>query len=386
MADQLAVRGYRKSAQSGTTTISATIGDFEVWFRAPDLDHSPERGDPFLAVALLPAMYAGVELDLLALPPVSERLLASLDAIQEVWTTWNPALRHVAIRAHVAPVESPRTTRTGTFFSGGVDAMHAALAGGGSNEHLVFVNGFDFAMSGPEFLAASQRVERAAAKLGGELSLVETNWIAFTRHHRISRPASHGGCLVAVAHLLAPARMTIASSNSWLRNTPWGTHNLLDPLWSSDLTTIRHFGSDALRAEKVALIATRPELLDDLWVCHENPVENCGQCTKCSRTMAVLSVIGASGRGFADAGGDPVERYLRAVPLSWENVYLSELRQTVVACGNDQALLRRIDATGRALDRRAALRELRNLLMRPRPRDRDVVDLRPWGFGPVPEA
>jgi hypothetical protein len=100
----------------------------------------------------------------------------------------------------------------------------------------------------------------------------------------------------------------------------------------------------------------------------------------------VLSVIGASSRGFADPGGDPVERYLRAVPRSWENVYLSELRHTVVAYGNDPALLRRIDATGRVLHRRVALRELRNLLMPPRPRGREVVDLRPWGFGPVPEA
>lgn len=386
MPNSLVVTRYRRNARPDTTTISATIGDFEVWFRGRALADAPERGDPFLAVALLPAMYAGIDLDLQQLPPVSARLFAALDQIQEIWSSWNPELRRVAIQANLAPDEHPSTARTATFFSGGVDAVHAVLAGAGPHERLVFVNGFDFAMTPGAWATASARVARVAEKLGGELETIETNWISFTRHHRIARSTSHGGCLVAVAHLMAPARMTIASSNSWLRLTPWGTHPLLDPLWSTERTAIRHFGSDALRSEKVALIAARPELLDDLWVCHDDPLENCGRCTKCSRTMAVLKVIGVSARGFRVTEGDPIAAYLRAVPNSWEKVYLGELRRTVQLHGADPALLRRIDAAGRALNRRVALRELRRHLLPRRSATRATTDLRPWGLGPVPEV
>src|SRR5690606_31296538 len=134
----------------------------------------------------------------------------------------------------------------------------------------------------------------------------------------------------------------------------WGTHPLLDHLWSSDLTAIRHLGNDAFRAEKVAAIAARPELLDHLWVCHRDPLENCGICPKCSRTMAVLKVLGAPIRGFRAVDGDPITRYLDAVPRSWEKVYLHELRAMIVQHGGDPLLLRRIESAHRKHHRRVA--------------------------------
>jgi hypothetical protein len=385
MPDTLAITNYHRA--NHPATISATVGGFDVWFRSRGLTQAPERGDAFLAVALIPAMYAGMDIDLLQLPPVSATLLAKLDLIQEIWTSWNPELRRVTIRANVAPDQHGTSDRTATFFSGGVDAVYAVLAGGGPREQLVFINGFDFAMTPTDWATATARVERLANLLGGEFETVETNWIAFTRSHRIARSTSHGGCLVAVAHLLAPARMTISSSNSWGRLTPWGTHPLVDPLWSSDLTAIRHFGSDALRAEKVAAIAVRPELLDDLWVCHNDPLVNCGQCTKCSRTMAVLRVLDAPMRGFSTHEGDPIAQYLEAVPRTWEKIYLNELRLMVERQGNNPELLREIDATYRKLSRRVAIRELRTRLFPTvRRATRQTIDLRPWGLGPVPDS
>jgi hypothetical protein len=241
-------------------------------------------------------------------------------------------------------------------------------------------------MSPADWAIATARAGRLATTLAAQLATIETNWIQFTRHRRISRPASHGGCLIAVGQLLAPSRMTIASSNSWLRLTPYGTHNLVDRLWSTDLTTFRHFGSDALRSEKVAAIAAVPGVVEDLWVCHVNPVRNCCQCLKCSRTMAVLKVIGASTSSFLDPGGDPIDRYLQAVPHSQEKTFLDEFRRTVLQHGADPGLLRRIATADRAISRRAALRGLRNLLLPRRPRTHRDVDVLPWGFDALPES
>jgi hypothetical protein len=386
MPNSLTVGHYKRLQQGDTSTVSAMIGDYEVWFRGRYLAKAPERGEAFLAVALMPAMYAGTDLDLRDMPPISTKLLGALDQIQEIWTTWNPAFSRIAVRANVATDESPISPRTATCFSGGVDAVYAVTAGAGPNELLALINGFDFFMSPADWAIATARAGRLATTLAAELATIETNWIQFTRHRRISRPASHGGCLFAVGQLLAPSRMTIASSNSWLRLTPYGTHNLVDRLWSTDLTTFRHFGSDALRSEKVAAIAAVPGVIEDLWVCHVNPVRNCGQCLKCSRTMAVLKVIGASTASFLDPGGDPIDRYLQAVPYSQEKVFLDELRRTVLQHGADPGLLRRIAAADRAISRRAALRGLRNLMLPRRPRTHQDVDVLPWGFDALPES
>jgi hypothetical protein len=102
--------------------------------------------------------------------------------------------------------------------------------------------------------------------------------------------------------------------------------------------------------------------------------------------MAVLKVIGASTASFLDPGGDPIDRYLQAVPYSQEKVFLDELRRTVLQHGADPGLLRRIAAADRAISRRAALRGLRNLMLPRRPRTHQDVDVLPWGFDALPES
>ena len=386
MPDTLAVTNYQRIKQAATTTISANVGGIEVWYRGKPFAETPELADPFLATALIPAMFTGATLDLRHLPPVSASLLANMDQVQEIWTQWNSELKRVEVRANVAADQPPATSRTATFFSGGVDAIHAVLEGAGPGEQLVFINGFDFAMTEDQWATASARVGRLAAKLDGDFCAVETNWIDFTRHHRIARSTSHGGCLVAVAHLMAPARITIASSFSWAWLKPWGTHPLLDPLWSNGLTEIRHFGCDAARDEKVARIAHQPDLLDELWVCHVDPLGNCGRCPKCSRTMASLQLYGLPMRGFRSSEGDPVDRYLRGMRKKPQRAFFSEFSQSVRRHAKDPTMITRVEAAGRALARREALRKLWKLFApaKPAPDIRDG-DLRPEGFGPSRE-
>lgn len=365
--------------------VSALVGDFEVWFRGKALDQMPERGDPFLAIGLLPAMASGQALDLRELPPVSSRLLEHLDQIQEIWAAWNPQLQRVDVRCKSISECSPRSG-TGQFFSGGVDALHAALCHAADDERLVFINGFDFELNDVDSARSEARLERLAGHLNRPIETVSTNWIRFSRHHRLARSTSHGGCLVAVAHLLAPAEMTIASSNAWSRLTPWGTHPLLDPLWSSDTTTILHWGNHGTRVEKLALIARQPELLADLWVCHENAGGNCGRCDKCRRTRAILHVLGTRSPAFPDEETDPMRAYA-PVTRSWvERIYIAEMLRYATE-SNREDLIGLLGRLQRQMYRQDVLRRARRAIVRwsgIRSRASARIDLRPWGDGPYP--
>ena len=109
---------------------------------------------------------------------------------------------------------------------------------------------------------------------------------------------SQGAALATIGHLLAPAfeRLYIASSFHYRDLFPWGSHPLLDPLWSSDMLEFIHHGCEARRIEKVEFIAGFDAALNNLRVCHlkgsNEGAYNCSRCSKCVRTMLSLEVAG----------------------------------------------------------------------------------------------
>ena len=384
----LVVSQWRTAQAAGQRTVRADVGEINVWFRAPEEFPLAASGDPWLAVGLLPAMVLGATLDLRDVPPLSPLLLAALPTIQDIWANWNPQIHRVEVLANSGTPGVPDAERM-CFFSGGVDATFSALARADSLTRLVFVNGFDFAMTPDAWTTALSRVASLGVLLDVPVLGIETNWIELTRHHRISRGMSHGGCLTAVAHLLAPAEMIIAASNSYARLTPWGTHPLLDPLWSTEATAITHHGANATRAEKVEGIARRSELLRALWVCHVNPEQNCGNCDKCCRTRAMLALLGMDAAAFPDATGDPLARYARVVARGSEQIYLPEI--IALAQRQDrQDAARTLSRAGLRLRLRHLLREADDVFLGGRisgrkHRNEPPADLRPYGLSPIPE-
>lgn len=91
------------------------------------------------------------------------------------------------------------------------------------------------------------------------------------------------------------SKVLIAATNSYAELTPWGTHQLLDPLWSTELMEFEHDGGEATRFEKTVHISEHDLALRWLRVCFKNPdgAYNCGRCVKCLRTMIALRTVGA---------------------------------------------------------------------------------------------
>lgn len=369
----------------GGHRVTATLDGREVWFESRGFGAPEEGGNAFLTVALLAAMAERRDLDLSELPPVSPTLLDAIPTLQAIWTQWNPYLSPIEVRAHrAAPAE--RGEGEGLFFSGGIDATHSALEGT-PGQHLVFVSGFDQAIDRPSLPATTARLERLAQYLGSPLTMVETNWIDWRRDRRLSASLMHGGCLAAVAHLLGFGRVTISSSNTYARLTPWGTHCLVDPLWSTERTDIRHWGNQFTRAEKVARVLRASALHDDLWVCHQRPIGNCGRCAKCARTRLAFHLLGSElPIEGTMAHDEPVAAYLPHLKRGSEHVYIEEMKELARAGGHGQAL-QLLERGARQLARRRLLRDLRNAIFTDSSQRRmATTDLQPWGYGPAPRS
>jgi hypothetical protein len=273
--------------------LSARAGGRLVWFRLPPGEAPPARVEPFVPAALLAAMACGEPLEVAADLPVSPRLLGGLTRAQEIVHAWVPALRAVPVKA--TPGEAPAGRgSTAALFSGGVDSCYTVLKHAQEVSHLVLIHGLEITLDNePLFEEARRSAAAFAADMGLTLAPVRTNLRELAAAHRLGNHLFHGAILAGAALTAGHATSYLASSSTYARLIPWGSHPLLDPLWSTEACLLVHDGAEARRTEKVALLAGCPPALRTLRVCLENGARyNCGRCEKCLRTMVTLHLLG----------------------------------------------------------------------------------------------
>jgi hypothetical protein len=108
-----------------------------------------------------------------------------------------------------------------------------------------------------------------------------------------------GATFASIAHLFSN-RLGVLSINSChdIPNLmPYGSHPLLNPMYSSSDLRIRHEGIHLSRFEKVKLISEWDLALQHLRVCNDSKyyrtgMLNCANCEKCVRTMLALLACG----------------------------------------------------------------------------------------------
>src|SRR5262249_30044181 len=139
----------------------------------------------------------------------------------------------------------------------------------------------------------------------------------------------HASALIGSALALSRGvqRLLVPSTFSYGQLIPWGSHPLLDELWSIETMEVIHHGAEARRVDKIAmLVRNHPSTLRHLRVCLKNQAgpTNCGHCQKCARTMMALEVIGALSNAptFPKVPARTLARWLRA-----DNpIFVEELR------------------------------------------------------------
>jgi hypothetical protein len=332
--------------EEGRLTVSACLtagGNAErVWYRVPD-GAVAAGADAFAAAALPIAMRT--HSDLAVHGALSPRLRRAVPAIQDIYHAWNPAWAKIQVHARDASPDggAAGSARVGLFFSGGVDSFYVLLKRQDEIDTLLFIHGYDLALEQAALRrAVAEELRRAAARTGKRLLEVETNL------HQISDrfvewEFYHGAMLASVALLLGPrfARVYIPATHSYATLIPWGSHPLLDPLWSTDATAIVHDGCEASRFERVAAIAGSDAALQSLRVCWQNPggAYNCGRCEKYLRTVITLRILGALDRCPTFSRPLSLSAVARMRPLN-PPIYALENLRALEARGTDPALAR----------------------------------------------
>jgi hypothetical protein len=279
--------------------LSAIIGETRLWYRVPGLFAGRVRAEAFLVSALMPAMARGESLELSTQICISPRLLKSIPKIQEILHAWNPALRKIAVRTNSG---APAPSRPGAacFFSGGVDSAYTYLKHANEITHLVLIHGLDIPPDDEaSFSQALVQSRDLAARLGKTLVPVRTNAREFCKANGLTMILFHGALLASVSLLLGFEHNYVPASQTYDDLDPWGSHALLDPLWSTESSEIIYDGGEARRIDKVRAVVEDPRLLASLRVCPGNGGgSNCGKCEKCLLTMTALRLVDATTPAF----------------------------------------------------------------------------------------
>lgn len=297
--------GTRAPRSDGTSALELEIrgagASSKVFFRASE-PILAEGNEARVACSLLPAMASGADLPVSG--PTSARLVSALPTIVDILSAWHPQLGRASLSSLI-PTAKRRSSpgRVGAFFSGGVDGFHTFLEHRDEVTDLIFVHGFESSLGNPRLLErAAANVDAVASEFGVGVVHVQTNLKLVSSTFVDWGHVGHGPGLATVGHLLAPAfeRIYIGSTFYYGDLFPWGSHPLLDPLWSSERLELVHHGCGTRRIDKVGFIAGFDAALENLRVCQRAPgteyqggvVVNCGECEKCIRTMIALEVAG----------------------------------------------------------------------------------------------
>lgn len=289
----------------------AGAADGPLWVDLPEACAAdvPERLDGWLLWLLPHAFATGQELVLDG--PVDPELLRNAHELMEIWARWNPGRRPIRVVAAPADETStPEPSRTGLFFTAGVDSFFTLYHHDASSrdhpewrqrpiDDLVYVQGFDIPLDhGPALARKAAALERIAAATGKTLLTLATN----LRQTGVRQPwgeVMHGPALGGIGLLLGRRFRSVLLS-AWFCHedaVPWGSTGITDPLLSTAHTRTRPAGAGHDRFEKLALLAGHPLALETLHVCWQERVEtNCGTCEKCLRTLIALEILGIRAR------------------------------------------------------------------------------------------
>jgi hypothetical protein len=324
---------------------------------------SDDAADAFVPALLVPSLQTGEPLEIG--PPVSPRLLGSLPGVQDILLSFYPELRRVEVRAAPrARNEAPQAEGVGSFFTGGVDSFYTLLKslrgwpGAAHITHLVYLIGAERPL---EECAGAEDTRRELAQVA---ALSGTTLVPIVTDLRSRFTLNweryyHGAVMASAALSLAGGlrEVHISSSYSYVEQHPWGSHPLLDGLWSSERVQIVHDGAEAKRSEKLErLVGRDPLALAHLRVCLHNAsgASNCGRCRKCVRTMLGLELLGTLSRARLFEAGLP--RELDELVAQDEGMYGDELLELARRTGTRPDLERRLRRAVRRRARRRALR------------------------------
>jgi hypothetical protein len=313
-----------------TTRIQARI----IWETTPQPDQhifmdAPRHADAglwpdpnaFLLAAYIPAWQAGetrVQVEGALCPWLCDNMQVAL-AVLRHWTALDDPPTIDA--THGFHARHPQPPFAASFLSCGVDSMATLY----TNNTLLppdhpgairAVIPIDYLWKHPnrtreEEAWRAKKRNRMAATVAADLDIdvipLRTNILDLNPDGVFFFRRWTGAVLSAIGHALSQRfnQVYVASSNTIkgsllfdgeraTQQRPIGTHQLIDPFFSSAHLQVIHHGIQMNRIEKVKRFANWPVGLQNLFVCEGrvSGENNCGRCEKCIQTMMVLAALG----------------------------------------------------------------------------------------------
>lgn len=321
----------------------------------------------FLVAALVPALWAG-EKRIHVAGKICPQLLENLENAIALLLHWHhdfrPPIRIETGGSAAAQTSAPR--HAGVFLSGGLDSLFTLRDNRLryppehplSIRYGILVHGFDMGYKpGQDDLAVFDHAREALLSIeeesGIELVPLLTNLRQLNNDIDFWAYKFHGAGLGAAAHALSGMldHAYIGSSETGFGSiSPWGSHPLLDPLYSSYAVQTIHHGMRYSRLDKTRVVGNWPAGLNSLRVCLKNiPGKlNCGLCEKCIRTRLMLLVTGKLGECQAFDAGDVTIEQMRHIST-----------EDLIVIGMYRSLVGNLNAIGRP-DLAAASEEVAN--------------------------
>ena len=286
----MVVKQLHLSKSGDRQRLSALVDDTEIWFELSSEIPLVPRVEAFLAPAMFEAMVRNAPVIVEDEIGVSARLLEALPTVQSIFRCWNPDLHNITIEANHS---TPATLINGAVvcFSGGVDSSYTYICNHDAVSHLLVIQGFDEQESPSSWADNVAARARFADQQGKTLIAVSSNIREVVEQRDIYWGLVIGGILCGLGVTLAPRTFLVPSSWTYQDLHAYGSHPLIDPLWSTEATQVIHHGADARRSEKIERISQSQPLLDQLQVCWKSCSTNCGNCPKCVRTSVVLHLL-----------------------------------------------------------------------------------------------
>ncbi|MDO8348505.1 MAG: hypothetical protein Q7S85_11505 [Rugosibacter sp.] len=326
--------------------------EFQLWIDVPEkyADSLSETGNPWL-VAMLPmaaALGEDIELPL----PVDALLLENCRGVLAIWNEWYPELHQIALHCPVKGFEpSGAIKKTAAFFSGGIDSYFTiarrmpgnpyGIPAVGVLDDLLTVWGFDIGVNDEtQFQPLARMLAGSVESLGGNHIIVQTNLRDVMEVYRKRwGPLTHGAGLAFIGLSLEKRyrEVILGSTYPYGALFPWGSHPLVDPLFSTSLLSVMHDGAALTRIGKTAVAARLPQARRGLHVCQATGLHNCSVCEKCYRTMIALDILGLK-ESFAET-------------FDWSGYTLSRVRMVYIGGGLEQIFYREMISAARSLER-----------------------------------
>ena len=290
MNKKLLISNINIKQEDGFNILSAYVDGDLIFFKVPDKFPLYINAEWFIGISLLEAMVSQRDIEVDTGVAVSRMFYDQLSELQTIYSKWNPKLKKIALNCELSNRDK-QFTHIGSFFSAGVDSSFTLIARRDEITHLVMLRGFDM---GDDDLAWNRRIEHQAAfaeSSGKQLIPVDTNARDWTEKKEIGWSFAHGLLISSAGGNLGMKRLYVASSHTYDHLLPWGSHPLTDPMWSTESTQVVHHGSGTSRSQKTKTILESPSVAENLQVCWENIDKNCGECSKCIRTMAAVFLL-----------------------------------------------------------------------------------------------